>query len=474
MKSSPSQHTGRTSPAQLEAMVKRDRNRLIMMTVAAVMLGGAYLATRFIGDRAQREEDLLKPAVVRQAEDHSVLLIIPFEDSEALEAIADATAEQRLSLSDQALSALLSYSLTQTTRHYEARGIRDLDSAVSAELAADPGAHRVDPLRARGWLEHLSKRKREGANTEEHYATLRLEDDSRVHIAFIAPPDESLTVGDFVRLDGLFVQFYRTEVQGAWHDVPLLAGRDLQPSYPRCSAPDREDLLDSLRKNVVDDTIGSVSEVPHEQLWQLMAYARDRAHEIDWSDEEEVLEVNSDNLNLILQTGDYFRGRAVRLPISVNMATYTKSAGENCLRLDRITMGWIGNFTWKGAANVIQFVAPANWPELVEYDGAARYVTGRGFFLKNAIHAKYNGEPGRAPLFVMTDIEIHTPLEDPTTQYVLWGVLGGTLLMIGLVWFLLRQDRRQSTQLQMDLIRRRRARAERAEHSGTEASAKTT
>ncbi|MEE8467902.1 MAG: hypothetical protein V3T22_05575, partial [Planctomycetota bacterium] len=71
-------------------------------------------------------------------------------------------------------------------------------------------------------------------------------------------------------------------------------------------------------------------------------------------------------------------------------------------------------------------------------------------------------------------IEIHTPLEDPTTQYILWAVLGGTLLMIGLVWFLLRQDRRQSAQLQMDLIRRRRARAERAEHSGTEASAKTT
>lgn len=474
MKSSSSHTPSRMGPAQVEAMVKRDRNRLIMMAVAALMLGAAYFGTRLVGDRAQQEEDLLKPEMALPAEDTTPLLTIEFGDTAALESIADATAEQRLALSDDALSALLMYSLTQTARHYEALGIRDLDAAVSAELAADPGAHRVDPLRARGWLENLSKRKRQGASTEEHYGTLRLEDDSRVHIAFIAPPDESLTEGDFVRLDGLFVQLYKAEVGGAWHDVPLIAGRKVIPSFPRCSALERDDLLDSLRKNVTDDTIGSVSEVPHEELWKLMAYARDRADEIDWSDEEEVLEVNSDNLNLILQTGGYFRGRAVRLPISVNMGTHTERAGENCLRLERITTGWIGNFTWKGAAKVIQFIAPADWPELAEYEDAARYITGRGFFLKNAIYAKLNGEPGRAPMFVMTAIDIYTPPVDPTTQYILWGVLGGTLLMIGLVWFLLRRDRKQSAQLQEDLIRRRRARLERGLPGASKASAKTT
>ena len=61
MKSSSSQTPSRMSPAQVEAMVKRDRNRLIMMTVAALMLGAAYFGTRLVGDRAQREEDLLKP-----------------------------------------------------------------------------------------------------------------------------------------------------------------------------------------------------------------------------------------------------------------------------------------------------------------------------------------------------------------------------------------------------------------------------
>ncbi|MEE8467942.1 MAG: hypothetical protein V3T22_05775, partial [Planctomycetota bacterium] len=67
--------SSRVSPAQLEAMVKRDRRRLIMMTVAAVMLAAAYFGTRLIGDRARQEEDLLTPEVERQALDDSPLLV---------------------------------------------------------------------------------------------------------------------------------------------------------------------------------------------------------------------------------------------------------------------------------------------------------------------------------------------------------------------------------------------------------------
>jgi len=46
--------------------------------------------------------------------------------------------------------------------------------------------------------------------------------------------------------------------------------------------------------------------------------------------------------------------------------------------------------------------------------------------------------------------------------------------MIGLVWFLLRRDRKQSAQLQEDLIRRRRARQESGLPGARKASAKTT
>lgn len=466
--------TSRMSPAQAEAMVKRDRNRLIMMFVAAVMLGAAYFGTRLVGNRAQQEEDLLKPELAQDAENDSPVVTLAFNDPEALDAIADASAEQRLALSNEALSSLLLYSLTLGVRNYEALGIRDLDTAVSAELAADPGAHRVDPLRARGWLEHLSKRKRKGASTEEHYGTLRLEDDSRVHIAFITPPEESLATGDFVRLDGVFVQLYRAEVGGEWHDAPLIVGRNVVLSYPRCAAPDREELLSFLLRNVEDDDVADVSGVPHEPLWQLMAYARERADEIDWSNDESVLEMTSDNLNLISKGGDFFRGKPFRLPISGNLGAWTESAGENCQRLERVTLGWIGNFTWKGGAPVIKFIAPHDWPDLKDRYGPARLVTGKGFYLKNIIYKKFNGEPGRAPLFVMSEITAFTPPVNNTTQYIMWGVLGTTLLMIGLVWFLLRRDARKSQQLQSDLIRRRRAREERATRNKTLKSVKTT
>ena len=35
------------------------------------------------------------------------------------------------------------------------------------------------------------------------------------------------------------------------------------------------------------------------------------------------------------------------------MGTYTEAAGENPLRLETVTRGWIGNFAWTGAVPVI-------------------------------------------------------------------------------------------------------------------------
>jgi len=270
------------------------------------------------------------------------------------------------------------------------------------------------------------------------------------------------------------VQLYRAEVAGEWRDVPLIAGRSVTPSYPHCDAPERADLLAFLLRNVTDDDVGEVTGVPHEPLWQLMAYARERADEIDWETDDQIFELNSDNLNLISKNGGFFRGRPCTLPISGNLGIWTESAGENCQQLDRVTTGWIGNFTWKGSAPVIKFIAPHDWPGLTDRYGTSRLVTGKGFYLKNIIYKKANGEPGRAPLFVMSELTPFIPPVSHTTQYILFGVLVGTLLMIGLVWFLLRQDRRQSAKLQADLVRRRRARAERSTGSATGASANTT
>lgn len=457
--------------AEVEALTKRDRNRIVLLAIAAVLLGAGYFGTRYaVSDETPAVPDET-PALATGEEPLENVYTMPFEGDEILAGIQDATPQQRLSISDEALDSLLYYGMTLQPRNYEALGVRELDASLAAAIAADPAAHRVQPYRVHGWLEHVGKRRR-SEKLEEHYGSLRLEDGSYAHVAFVAPPDGGgVEVGAFVRMNGVFVQMLRADVGGEMREAPLLAGRTVVPSVPQCSATEPETLRAELIREVDDDQLDDVSGIQDGPLWQLMAFARQRAEEVRW---DETLELDNALLNQLVRDGEPFRGVPMRVPISGNLGCWTEDPGENCLRLDRVTKGWIGNFTWKGAAPVIQFVAPFDRPELKDRYGAARLLTAEGFFFKNLYYLQHNGDPGRAPLFVMSDVEIFTPTVDPAPQAILWGVLAGTLLIIALIVFLLRMDRRSSARLQEELTRRRRARRAKSEVAGgNEASPET-
>lgn len=444
----------RLSPAELEALSRRDRNRLILLSVAAVLLVAGYLGTRFVSDRAREKEAESEPRIVPEAAVQDGLVIPEFDRSDVLAEVEDATAEQRLTLAHEALNALLIYSNFLTPRHYAELETTTVDASVVEELAADPAARRGEPFAVRGSLEDLGRRSR-SEKLDESYATVRLEDGARVHVAFVVPPADDLAVGDFVHMDGLFVQNYRGAVDGSLVEGPLFAGRAIERSYPSVTAPDHETLRQELIANVRDDELGDVSGEPFDELWKLMAFAQQRADEIDW---DEAPEMRTATLNGVASSGDAFRAFPFRLPISQNMGTYTEAAGENPLRIERVTRGWIGNFAWTGAVPVIKWIAPFDAPELADRYGAAKLLTGRGFFLKNVYYEQKNGDPGRAPLFVMTSIETFDPPVDTRPAQIALGMLGLVIGTIVLIWFLLRRDKKAAAELQATLARRRRAR----------------
>lgn len=457
-----------TTPAQLAAMTRRDRNKLFLLGIAALLLGAGYFGTRLTKGRYERAQAEQVPTA-ELPEEPSVQQVqtLPFEDGEILATIRDATPEERLAISDQALTALLYYSMYLAPLNYEALGIRDLDAALCAEVAADPGSQRVAPFRARGWLEAFGKRRRDPDQPEEHWGALRLEDDAFVHVAFITPPEWEIAVGDFVRLDGVFVQIHRGEAGGVLREGPLLAGRNVLRSVPRCEAKDERTLRAELLRDVADDTLDDVSGIPEGPFWDLMAYAHEHGDEVNW---DEALELNDGILRNLLADGEAFRGVPFRFPICPNLDSRTKRARENCLRLERVTEGWVGNFMWK-AVPAVKWTGPFVKEELSDRYGAARLLTARGFFLKNHYFTTGGGAPGRAPFFVVHDVQIFTPIVDRRPQMLLFGVAVGTLAMVALIWFLLRRDRRSSERLAAELIRRRRARvAKEAAASSVEAS----
>jgi hypothetical protein len=463
MKSVPSGNKSRRMTlAEAEAMTRRDRRRMIVMSIGAVLLLVAYFGAKFRGGDPQPKVNPYPTAEITQ--EPVEVYTRPFESEAVLETIVDGTEEQRLVLAGQAIDELLKYSITLQERNYDAIGVRVLDQAVASELLADPAANRVAPLRLRGRLARLTAMNTDDvAVGERQLATLELDDGTWAHLAFLKPPGEQVSgglgLGDHVRMDGLFTQVYRAEVDGEFREGPLVVGTALMPSTAPIVAAEHEALCEELRSNVQDDTLTDQRGQPFDELWALMAFARDRADEIDW---EAAPELDNDVLQLISNDGTFFRGRPFRIPISRNQGSWVERAPENGLRLDKLTTGWVGNTVWKSPSPVINFVAPANMPELSN-EAANRLLTARGFFLKNVYYEKMGSAPGKAPLFVFTDIQLFVPQVDPTPRLLLMGVVGGTLAMIVLIFFLVRSDSRSSKQLQEEMVRRRRERRARAE-----------
>ena len=448
----------RLTLAEAEAMTTRDRRRIILLSVGALLLLGVYFTAQTM---KPTEEDKSAGLPTNLAAQEESVYTMPFEDHQVLETILDATDDQRLALSGEALDSLLKYSVILGPRNYDALGARGLTSEVAAEFEATPSELRLDPLRVRGRLVWLgASSTQDVAVGERHLAAVELEEGGFAHLAFMRPTD--LTIGEFVRLDGLFLQMYSGMADGELRGGPLVVGRQLRPSFATTEVLAHQDLVELLREEVRDDSVGEQQGEPHEALWQLMSFAALGADDIDWA---AAPELDNEALALMSNDGTFFRGQPFRLAVCQNLATWTEVTGENSLRLDRISRGWIGNTTWKEPAPVVQFISPMDLGDLQDRK-TNRLVTGKAFFLKNVHYTRSDGKStALAPLFVVAELELFVPVPNRTPEFVLLAVLVGTILMIVMIFFLVRADSRSSRELQMEMMRRRRERRAREEQS---------
>ncbi|MDA1265369.1 MAG: hypothetical protein O2816_09865 [Planctomycetota bacterium] len=448
----------RMTLAEAEAQTARDKRKIIILAVGTLLLFGAYMSQQLGGPKEQDlSNDLPMGRPVAE-----VIHTLPI-DSEVLEAVADATADQRLIMSGEAVDLVLKHSETMRAANYDALGAINLDARSSAELLSAPAEHRGDALRVRGVLLRLG-----GAATpdpavkDRQLGAVELEDGTLTHIAFLREPRD-FAIGDFIRLDGLFVQAYNGPGKGGLlTEGALVVGNQLQGSRPSLVGKDHAALAIELREKVKDDTIDHRLEQPFDELWDLMAFARERKDDIDWST---ALELDNEQLGVLSNDGTLFRGQPYVLNICQNMGTWVEAAEENGLRIPKVTYGWIGNNTWKDPAPLITFIAPFEAPELQDRK-QNRLVSAKGFFLRNHAYNKRDGKSAAiAPVFVLSEIKPFVPPTNHTTTYILIGVVVGTALMILVIFLLVRADSRNSTKLQEELTRRRRERRARAEAS---------
>ena len=443
--------------------VAADRRRLVFMAGAFVVVAGILLST--LREANKRGGTQAPQPMIDESLTETSQLAVPELDVARVEALVeDASGAERVVLESEAADLVLAAARRYTPRHYAELEAPELTRERGAALAADPAAARGRPFTARGRI--VAMRLRAGAAREEQYlGELELEDGATAHFLVLSVPEDADEVGGFVRVDGLFLKLFSSEdalEPGRWNEGPLLVGAAAVPSYPSLGTVTAldQDLLASVEDANLLAGPGQVPkhvpETPPEPFWELMAFARDLPEgAIDWT---QAPVIDQRLLDRILEDPAGHRALPVRIPISRLQDGRVKRAGENPARMERYTLGWIGNVTWR---NVIQFRSPVLAPDL----GIGDLVYGNGFFLHNFSYESSERGLRVAPVFVLHSLARHVPEESKVLARIPW-VMAGLGLFLGLLFFVLaRRDRRRSAEFYGEVVRRRRERRARGQDS---------
>ncbi|MCB9914129.1 MAG: hypothetical protein H6828_03140 [Planctomycetes bacterium] len=451
-------------PANQALFHKSERNRLIFMSVLLVGVLIAFVTALTQQGKHQRDQDERARGLIAQHEPEftETVVVPPFEAAaQVAPKIQDSRPDDWVLLPSEVLQPYVDYTRGMSDVQFQAMELQELTPELHAALLADPGAFRAEPFRVRGFLGDI-KSVEQADGTLEYRGWLTSEHGDVSHFVVTSLPDEAELDG-YMRVDGLFLKLYRGKGQlDEWAEGPLFVGSRAVRSYPPSEPYDRDVLAARLDK-VTDDTAQQASGLDgavFNAQWLLMGYALDEASkEIDW---DAVPELGNAEMVTMIKNGAADRGQPFRIPVSKNMGSWTEDPGENPLRLDHVTTGWIGNWTWSNQAGVIQYVMPAYRPDLQ----TAELVSGKGFFLKNFNYEPRDGGTRQAPYFVLTELEAFVPVESNTARHLMWFVGGLTVLLLILLPVLLRRDRRRSEELQRDLVRRKQERRRRLATQG--------
>lgn len=472
---------GKITPEEAARMARRDRFRILGLTVSALLIGALYLYSQ--ARTLAEQEKLNQESASSVPTPEETVQQIPFDQPEVLAQIEDATEAQQEFLESAPLKEVFSYAKLQTRRALESAGMRTLDAEVSGELMAAPSSHRLDPILLRGQILQVSERQGSDGSRSGWIGSVLTDDGSLGYFLVQDAPrlegdpsaPQSLRPGDYIRVDGIFHKVYRAAVPNAMGSEtlesasgPLVLGFRASPSTPAVPAADEftEEWAQALLlglDSVLDDEVSRTFEKDAFDLqqWGLMAYAQMKGAETDW---DAAAELNQEVLSQIYEDGDAFRGTPFRVPVSINLDTYSTSVEDNPLRLDRVTQGWIGNNNWKGSVKTIKWVGPFIRRDLLRTQGLKgaddphRYVQAKGYFFRNILFSNKSGEPRRSPVFVLHDLEVFQLKGSNPVAPIALVIVGATIFMVIVIFLLLRADRRKSARLREDMVRRRRKR----------------
>lgn len=425
---------------------QREKRRLIGMLVLAGVFGGVVWQTMSSRRGAAPAE------VVEQVAPTEIVTPVLHIDRYR-ELAADNTSAERSVLETPALEIALADARLYNPIHYAPMGGLELNAARAAELAADSNARRGALFCARGTIEALIQYPEVGNTPAHSRGRMRLEDGTRAFFAFLRAVEFEFGVDDFVRIDGFFLKNFGENTGESWSEGPLLVGPRAQRSYPALGPVTSISAQDFVRPDERFDDTGSEE---REEYWKLVSYTRDMdPKSVDWS---QAPLLDRHLMAKFAADPSRFVATPIRLPPCRIQAIWRQDQGENPARVGEMSLGWIGATEWIRTDHpVLYFSSLVTNPKF----GIASEVTARGYFLRLYEYEAVGGKR-QAPQFVLTSIEPFVVPDAGIFDSILAVIAFGGVAMVGLFWYWLRRDARMSSELDAELIRRRRARRERS------------
>ena len=328
---------------------------------------------------------------------------------------------------------MFDYARLQTDTALRALGREELDAARQGEILADPGAARLAPARSRKVVAARVRPRDDGGRMRDDWiGTLQTLDGQYVHFLVAGAPvqpdgQRRVDIGDYLRVDGLFHCVYRAAVEGEPVAAPLVLGANLVPSTAPMTPRPRVSPQRSRPSRTTASARSSSrpsSSRPSGNSWDAPS---------SWARRSTGTPRPNSTRRRSPRSTRTARATAAPVPRArVHQHGHLLEAHRRQPAAHRSqTEGWIGNSTWKGSVKTIKWFSPFTRQDMLRegLDDDHRYVVGKGSFFRNHVFMNKDGQPIRAPIFVMDAVDVFVPEEDPTIAWFKWGVLGGTIVL---------------------------------------------
>ena len=373
---------------------------------------------------------------------------MPPIDMAALAEVRDETASQRVILESGPFASLLGVSRGLFGSHLAKLGEPVFPFADGEERASEL---RGSLYRMRGAVVEAEVVERV-AGEPEFWCMIQTDDGGRFWFVSARVPETLFGGQNYVLADGIFYKYYTRTLGELRETAPLLIGRELVASYPVDPPVGTPDTL--LLADVRDPEIGYEAPLDERGLWHLLNVSRTVRGE-DGGLERAFAETRSLDdalLEELARTPELYRGLPFEFGGMVRGRPAADRLGENPLRMEEMETAWLRNNS-SSVDTLLYLCAPAGF----EFEEPVGAVVFHGWFLQLYAYEDREGNLRRAPVFVVASIEGTTAEPPPWASDVLWGFIGLSVVLAGVMVALIRRDKRRAAEF--DAMRRARRRS---------------